>query len=164
MLRSIKEKQEDRRTYSVALGFFVLLFFSLGLNMSLAQKPYYDEDCKEWESCVLPDKEGLSYLVCLIGDAGAPDFTKPSAIKLLHSQVKNSGNKSSVVFLGDNIYRSGLPEELDKSRTEAEERIAKQMEPLKNFKGKVVCVPGNHDWDHWGKEGLAGINREEEYV
>jgi len=38
------------------------------------------------------------------------------------------------------------------------------MGPLKDFKGKVVCIPGNHDWDHWGKEGLEGIKREEAFV
>jgi hypothetical protein len=102
--------------------------------------------------------------VFLIGDAGAPDFTKPSAVKLLHSQINNSGSNSSVVFLGDNIYSSGLPEESDKNRKEAEDRLTKQMGPLKDFKGTVVVVPGNHDWDHWGKEGLAGIKREEVFV
>lgn len=144
--------------------FFVLVFLVQGITMSLAQKPYYDEDCKAWESSILPSSESLSHVICLIGDAGAPDFTKPSAIKLLHSQVKNSGNKSSVAFLGDNIYSSGLPEESDKNREDAEERLKKQIGPLTSFTGKVIFVPGNHDWDHWGKEGLAGIKREEAFV
>jgi len=164
LMASYQVKQEFYSIFIIAKFNLVSWFLIFGLTSCFAQNPYYDRKSLDWESQYLPMNSKLLHIVYLIGDAGEPDFTSPSAIKLLHAQVDNSASNNTVVFLGDNIYNSGMPEESDKNRKEAEVRLIKQMGALKNSKGKVFCVPGNHDWDHWGKNGLSGINREEDFV
>src|SRR5690606_38744185 len=47
---------------------------------------------------------------------------------------------------------------------EKERRINEQMNVVKNFKGRKIFVPGNHDWNEGRSGGLAAINRQEQYI
>ena len=65
------------------------------------------------------------------------------------------------MFLGDNIYPKGMPaDKNDPTREEAEKKITLQLEIAKNFKGKTIFIPGNHDWYN----GLKGLNEQEKFV
>jgi len=129
-----------------------------------AQKPYYSKLDLDWEKRSPNVNAAPAYSVFLIGDAGEPDFTKPSALKVLEGHLKKADTNSIVVFLGDNIYPAGLPDSDKGDLGEAERKINAQLDILKAFKGRIVFVPGNHDWDHWSPEGLEAINREEAYI
>lgn len=113
-----------------------------------------------------PPDSTLAYSVFLIGDAGAPrvDQMEPT-LKLLQSRLQEAGEYSAVIFLGDNIYPSGMPSEGDPWRSEAERRINAQLDAVAEYEGRVFFVPGNHDW---GGEGLGGnraaLARQEDYI
>ena len=55
-----------------------------------------------------------------------------------------------LVFLGDNIYPSGLPPEGAEAeeRSEAERRILAQIDVALETATPTIFVPGNHDWDY----------------
>lgn len=99
----------------------------------------------------------------LIGDAGAAD--EGQSTDALNAYNKLISNKNTIgdytIFLGDNIYEKGLPKEGHPDRAEAVHRIDAQIEAVKDFKGEVMFIPGNHDW--YG-DGLKGLKRQEEYV
>ena len=130
----------------------------------MAQGPYYGGDEAKWEARTTPPDSLLQFSLFLIGDAGEPNFSKPSALKLLEGHLKNADEKSAVIFLGDNVYPAGIPQKDESDRKESETKLNAQLDILKNFPGRIVFVPGNHDWDHWGKEGWQGIRREEVYI
>ncbi len=128
-----------------------------------AQEPYYSDFYLNWhEDKMQPDS--VDHILYLIGDAGEVDFSKPSAIKLLSAHLKEEENKSTVVFLGDNIYPKCLPEVGDPERENAVKNLETQIEINKNHKGEIYFIPGNHDWDMMRKKGREAIKREEEYV
>ncbi|MEO8768680.1 MAG: metallophosphoesterase [Ferruginibacter sp.] len=101
--------------------------------------------------------------IYFIGDAGK-ESTSGNTLDILKNYLDKEGSNSAVVFLGDNIYPVGLPDSNDKGRKDAEEAIKSQMDILKAYKGKIVFIPGNHDWRQGKPNGLASINRQEVFV
>lgn len=105
------------------------------------------------------------FTVFLIGDTGdpySPDNT--TNFDELRRQLLEAGANSAVIFLGDNIYPHGMPDSGDVTRPEAEKRIIASLEIVKNYPGKVVWIPGNHDWDESGKRGLDFIINEQDFI
>ena len=96
-----------------------------------------------------------SYRVILIGDAGA---TRPEEATLsdLGLWAEDLVEHTAVVFLGDNLYPSGLGE-----GDERGEGILLQQ--LRATRARKLFVPGNHDWGNVipSAEKLA---REERFI
>ena len=151
-------------------------------NGCISTKPYYDKSQKNWESAKSPDTLQLNYSIFLIGDCGIPDKTRQEPVlKLFQTQlfqqetlnkpkgrtdsvVNTSNPKDVVIFLGDNIYETGMPEPNASDRKEKERRITEQMKVVKDFKGKKIFIPGNHDWNESRPGGLQALNRQEEFI
>jgi len=107
------------------------------------------------------DPKKISHTFYLIGDAGNAD--QPKAQKLLSifkERLEKADSASTVIFLGDNIYPSGLPNKGSIYRKEAELKLNSQLDLVKNFKGKTIFIPGNHDWYN----GVYGLKEQEKYV
>lgn len=126
----------------------ILTFGLLALPACTTTRPYVDALYDDWEDHA-PASE-LAYQVFLIGDAGdtAPD--RPNlALQLLKSRLDQAGDNAAVVFLGDNIYPGGLPDSTNlPARVEAERRLREQLETVENFPGRIVFLPGHHDWNN----------------
>ncbi|CAD7801728.1 hypothetical protein CHRY9390_00819 [Chryseobacterium aquaeductus] len=101
------------------------------------------------------------FKIFLVGDAGNAD--EPQAqqtLNFIKNKLDSADKNSMLLFLGDNIYPLGMPWESDKDYPEAKEKLENQLAITKNFKGKTLVIPGNHDWYH----GLEGLKAEEEFV
>lgn len=106
--------------------------------------------------------------VFLVGDAGKRG-AKDQVLAALREDVAAASatlgkGHVTVIFLGDNVYEKGL---LAKSGTIcfrwALARLVAQVKSANVNPGVAVYfVPGNHDWDHQGKRGLARIKRQTE--
>lgn len=139
-------------------------FLSALLLSCSSSKLYYSSEAKEWEKTTTEEKE-LIYEIFLIGDAGSASLTTQEPnLKLLQNKLEQSSERSSVVFLGDNIYLNGLPDTTHPKRSFYEGRLVEQLKVLKNFKGRIFFIPGNHDWDDGGKDGLNAVRRQEQFV
>ncbi|MEJ2005987.1 MAG: metallophosphoesterase, partial [Cyclobacteriaceae bacterium] len=102
--------------------------------------------------------------VYLIGDAGDISSDDP-LIPLVNRRLnEHSETNNALIFLGDNIYHNGLPAGNDPDRSEKEKIIINQMDIASGYQGNVFFIPGNHDWDDAGEEGLTAVRREEEFV
>ncbi|MEO6684457.1 MAG: metallophosphoesterase [Dyadobacter sp.] len=123
----------------------------------------YSPAAESWQSN-LPDTGSLlKHTMYLLGDAGdqTPENKGP-VLKYLTNKLSNEPQHSSIIFLGDNIYDKGMPPRQDSTlRAKAEYRIVSQLEILDEFKGRPIFLPGNHDWNGWGKQGLE---RQEKFV
>jgi hypothetical protein len=95
----------------------------------------------------------------LVGDAGAPAPRDP-VLAALGAQIAADPARALVVFLGDNIYPSGLPAEGTPGRREAERRLDAQVDVLREREARGVFVPGNHDWGAWGPDGWDAVRRQ----
>jgi UDP-2,3-diacylglucosamine pyrophosphatase LpxH len=100
--------------------------------------------------------------VIFIGDAGKIDKGQKAVVKHASAQVLK--NRTNVVFLGDNIYPQGMGLPGSKEEEETKEILKSQFVPLRKQGAPVYFIPGNHDWDHSGKQGLAKIKRQSDYL
>ncbi len=132
----------------------ILLLGFLSLLVSCAtHKAQYQMSVKSPIS--LTNKE-VSHTFYLIGDAGNATANESTpALKALQSDLKNADKNSTLLFLGDNIYPNGY----DKSEI-SKHRIDAQIALGKDFKGKTIFIPGNHDW--YG--GLKALKDQEKRV
>lgn len=117
------------------------------------------EDDKQNE---FPGKE-VDRTFYLIGDAGiSPIGGLSLGLTAFKKYIADKNTKNDyAIFLGDNIYPSGMPLENHSYRKEAEHHMNAQFESVKDFKGKTVFIPGNHEWY---SDGIAGVKEEEEFV
>ncbi|HLF52621.1 metallophosphoesterase [Flavobacterium sp.] len=108
------------------------------------------------------DSSKIAHTFYLIGDAGNADEQKAKqTLALLNDQLKKANENTTLLFLGDNIYPKGLPDtDTPKERALAEIKLTNQLELAKDFKGKTIFLPGNHDW----YSGIKGLQRQAKFV
>jgi len=135
----------------------VVLFLCLSACATL--KPQYAE--KKSMNPYPTDKK-IQHSFYLIGDAGnSPIDGKAIALQMMEKELQKASKNSTAIFLGDNIYPSGLPKKSDKKRAFAAHQLDAQTSIVKDFKGKTIFIPGNHDWY---SKGLEGVKRQEKYI
>lgn len=106
-------------------------------------------------------KSDNDFKIFLVGDAGNADEPQSQhTLNLLKSQLDAANSNSMLIFLGDNIYPNGMPDKSDKNYALAEKKLEDQLSIVKNFKGKTLVIPGNHDW----YSGLDGMKAQEDFV
>ncbi len=151
--------------WSKSIIYFGILILNCFFHTAcISTQPYYNAGAKNWKANV-NDSGKVVYSVFLIGDAGMPKFGEYDTVKnFLRSKLHVAGNKSAILFMGDNIYPAGMPPENHKKRAAAENSIASQLEILQDYKGEVVFIPGNHDWNRSRKGGQDYIIRQEKYL
>lgn len=121
-----------------------------------------EEEIERLERLQVPEREELLYKLYLIGDTGVPSkHTQGSSFRLLKEQIKNAGDRSAVVFLGDHVYPSGMPDTSAMGREKAEDILKRQLIALEEFEGRILFIPGNHDWQ---SGGVKGLDRQKEFI
>jgi UDP-2,3-diacylglucosamine pyrophosphatase LpxH len=103
-------------------------------------------------------QDALLARLIFIGDAGQVDKDQTLVIKDAASRIIKG--KTKVMYLGDNIYPNGMGLPGSKEELETQAILRAQYAPMRAEGAPVYFVPGNHDWDHSGKLGLAKIKRQ----
>jgi len=108
-------------------------------------------------------EEVLEYELFLIGDARRlGNF--PELKDLLKTQLDKASAESAAVFLGDNAHPAGLPDSSSKDWEIAHQSLLDQFDLLRNYKGRFVFIPGNHDWGNQTKDGLSRILNQQQLI
>lgn len=110
------------------------------------------------------EQKEISHTFYLIGDAGlSPMGGMNPALKIFKNKLDSADKNSTAIFLGDNIYPTGLldPKDSTEAYLIAKNHLDAQLKTLDNYKGRPLFIPGNHDWY---SEGLIGLEREEDYI
>lgn len=112
--------------------------------------------------CTVRAQDSVVSRVIFIGDAGEIDDQQGNVLSKAAEQVL--AGKTTVMFLGDNIYPRGmgLPGSAEEELTK--QILQKQFTPFRSKGTPVYFIPGNHDWDRMGKEGLAKIKQQWLYL
>lgn len=110
------------------------------------------------------EPQEIETTVFLIGDTGAPDpRIYPPVMDSLRRQASEAPGKSIVVFLGDNVYPSGVPVDSALIWPDARRRLQDQIDMIPPG-AKGVFIPGNHDWASAGPYGLYSVRLQERMV
>ena len=129
-----------------------------------------------------PAASAVDHRLVLIGDSGDPDPNGEPTLHALEAHVSRLPTRTTVVFLGDVVYETGMPEptemkgtpveevldevllNLYQSRQEAERRVKAQVKGVDVKGARAIIVPGNHDWDQFGVGGWKRVRELERYV
>jgi hypothetical protein len=125
----------------------------------------------------------VDHRLLLIGDAGDPDRAGEPALQLLAHQVQLLPERTTVVFLGDNVYERGMPTLEEKpvgeqvaevvaapivnisdDREAAERIINAQIDAVRGSAARAIFVPGNHDWDPFEDGGWGRVVALQDFI
>ena len=91
----------------------------------------------------LPRSDGsLVHRLVLIGDAGDDRENAPT-LRALGRWGDAHADRTTVLFLGDNLYMSGLRDEGHAERARDERILRSQIDATR---ARRIFAPGNHDW------------------
>ncbi len=108
--------------------------------------------------------QDIKNVVYFIGDVGESSNITYDLVKFIKKHPLPKDAESSIIFLGDNIYPSGLPGKDEPGRAEAEAVISGILNALQGIDAKVYFIPGNHDWANGKKEGLRHVISQDHYI
>jgi calcineurin-like phosphoesterase family protein len=142
----------------------VLVLYYIG-NSKKRRTAFYQKDNEGWEEIKPRVEQKIRYSIFLIGDAGAGNLikTEPNFV-ILREQLLKADENSAIYFLGDNVYPYGFPEPANPLHKQAEKRMMEQLKIVKDFKGKICFISGNHDWNKGRKGGYQAMMRQQAYV
>ncbi|HEX7847712.1 MAG TPA: metallophosphoesterase, partial [Chitinophagaceae bacterium] len=123
---------------------FILCLFGLSVSVSAQQ-------------------DTILQRIVLIGDAGALTNGHHPVAEAVRKYIKLD-SKTSVVYLGDNLYRAGLPDDQSIYYSEGKAILDAQLSVADSTDAKVFMLPGNHDWENGGRGGYDAIVRQQQYV
>lgn len=138
---------------SKGYALLILLFFSCATN-----KLQIKDSQATTKSSYTEEK--LEHRFYLVGDAGELTDGSQKVLSSLKNSLAGEEIPATVLFLGDNVYPNGYPSKKAKDREHAEKTLNNQLDAVKDFTGKTVFIPGNHDWYN----GLNGLKRQEKHV
>ncbi len=139
----------------------LLLLVLLTMGGCATYKAQYKEDPEEID--VFPDRPEIKKSFYLIGDVGkSPMGGLSDGLLSLQDYLRDQQTEDDyLIFLGDNIYPTGMPEEGTDFRPVAENHLDAQIAVARQFNGQVYFIPGNHDYYN---ENLVNVKREKDYI
>jgi hypothetical protein len=108
-------------------------------------------------------KDSVSARVVLIGDAGLLKNGRHPVVSSVRQHIKLD-SLTAVIYLGDNLYTYGLPDDAYAHYTTAASILDSQMNIVKGTKANAYFIPGNHDWAHEKADGWDAVKREQNYI
>lgn len=102
----------------------------------------------------------------IIGDAGDPGGIKDGKALVIDAVRKMIplNKKTTVLFMGDNLYSNGLPCEGDVCYLPGVAALDTQAYLVKGTDATAYFMPGNHDWANGKPEGYDNILRQATYI
>lgn len=108
-------------------------------------------------------KDTIQARIVLIGDAGSLQNGRHPVVAAVKKDIKLD-SLTTIVFLGDNLYTWGLPDDAFSNYVVSKSILDSQVSIADRTPAKVYFMPGNHDWDREGPNGWAAIVRQQRYI
>ena len=108
-------------------------------------------------------EDTIAQRIVLIGDAGQLTNGKHPVVDAVRNFIKLD-KKTTVLFLGDNLYKNGLPDDQSTLYEKTRAVLDSQVSVAKGTPAKVLMIPGNHDWQNGSRGGYDAIVRQQLYV
>lgn len=99
----------------------------------------------------------------LIGDAGKLNYGRQPVVDAVR-QLIPLDKKTTVIFLGDNLYKTNLPPTYMNEYQAAKSVMDSQINIIEGTDAKAIFIPGNHDWMDGGPNGLENLMRQQNYI
>lgn len=108
-------------------------------------------------------QDSIAYRIVLIGDAGELTNGLHPVARAVKKNIPMDA-RTTIVYLGDNLYSTGLPDIEDITYQQAKAVLDSQLSIADGTPAKIYMIPGNHDWQNGGRNGYDAVIREQIYV
>lgn len=108
-------------------------------------------------------QDSLQARIILIGDAGQLTNGRHPVVSAVKHHMPLD-KRTTIVFLGDNLYKYGLPDNSLPGYQLAKAALDSQIQVGGKTAAKIYFVPGNHDWDNGRRDGFETILRMQDYI
>ena len=106
-----------------------------------------------------------NHTIYLTGDAGELNDQSKAVMSQLALLANDDTQPATILFLGDNVYPAGMPAESNAdSYRHAQEILLNHVSRLPSFDGRIIFLPGNHDWNEFKPGGLDAIKRQGSFL
>ncbi len=142
----------------------ILIVLCFG-SCNTAKKVYLKEE--QHANIVTLPVSGLVHKAYLIGDAGGLDDYSSGTnyvFKAVERAIQKDELNPSLVFLGDNLYPTGLSAPNSEDRSREEQILDAHVDLAKANPGPSYVIPGNHDWNDARQGGRKTNKRQYEYI
>ncbi|MBL0234284.1 MAG: metallophosphoesterase [Chitinophagaceae bacterium] len=112
---------------------------------------------------VVNGSDTITRRIILIGDAGQLTNGRHPVVDAARNLIPLD-EKTTVLFLGDNLYKRGLPDAEYDTYLGARAVLDSQLSLVAGTKSQLWMIPGNHDWENGGRDGFNAILRQQLYV
>jgi hypothetical protein len=106
----------------------------------------------------------ISQRIVLIGDAGQFNAAGWHPVVNAVKKLIPLDKKTTVVYLGDNLYKNGLPDPEDAGYNKYKPVLDTQLLIAEGKAAEVIMIPGNHDWQNGREGGYDAIVRQQLYA
>lgn len=141
------------------INIFITFVLVTVLSACASYKPQHKQSGSV--SSVELSSDNVDKTFYLIGNTGSSGSEASKPVQSLQNYLKENNSKDSyVLFLGNSFYFRGLNSKDKDAEKKAEASMQLQLDALKDFKGKVIVLPGNRDW----KNGVDGLELQEDFL
>jgi Omp85 superfamily domain/Calcineurin-like phosphoesterase len=106
----------------------------------------------------------ISQRIVLIGDAGQLNAQGWHPVVNAVKRLIPLDKKTTIVYLGDNLYRNGLPDPETLGYDKYKAVLDSQLLIADGKETEVLMMPGNHDWQNGKQGGYDAIVRQQLYA
>lgn len=142
---------------------YLIFFIALLCWQSCATfQPHFPEELEKGREQEAPSHQKIEHTIYLAGDFGASGGRPEIVLGALEQKLAAASEQSSLIFLGNSVPSSGMPDSVSsKRRIKAERLLNQQLAILKNYKGQAIFLAGNHEWARYG---ARGVKETEHYI
>lgn len=140
------------------------IFFLFFVALIVSSCATYKAQFRDKDAVVrYPKEKEIEKTFYLVGDAGlSPMGGMSDALTTFKNYLQTETTTGNfTLYLGDNIYPSGMDMEGHPRRTRSENMIDAQYKAVQDYEGPTIFIPGNHEWYNGG---VVGVARQEGYV
>jgi hypothetical protein len=114
----------------------------------------------------LGGQDSIEKRLVFIGDAGDPGSIVNGKAVVIDAARRTipMDKKTTVIFMGDNLYYNGLPCEEDICYKPGKRTLDTQATLVLNTDATAYFIPGNHDWAQGKADGYDNILRQGAYI
>lgn len=140
-----------------------IILFILVLSSCASKQPYFKSSSGLDQTF---SKEKIDAELYLIGDLGleSNNLDQGALISMIKEQLSPDIDNQSVIFLGNSISASGLPDEETKEYADLTKSLSMCVNELTDHSKNVFFLPGNHEWNNGQSHTVEGVQASEAFI
>ena len=117
----------------------------------------------EWEAKSPTADLAPAHTIYMFGEMGRSAIAENPLSKHIEKALTEADEQSTAIFMGSHLYPKGLSGKSKSGRPAQEAELRDKFSLVKDYKGRLVFLAGEHDWEYRGDLGLKAVKRMQDF-